>query len=148
MRILIDGDGCPVTYVTLEIARENQIETIIFCDTSHVIEYPMVQTILVGKGSDAVDFRLVNEVQKEDIVVTQDYGLAAMVLAKGGYPIHQNGFVYTSENIDTLLWKRHVGKEIRRKGGRTKGPSKRTKEQDFAYMTTLRQLIDKIKSKA
>lgn len=148
MRILIDGDGCPVIHATLEIAQENQIETIIFCDTAHVIEHPMVQTIIVGTGSDAVDFRLVNEVQKEDIIVTQDYGLAAMVLAKGGYPIHQNGFVYTEQNIDTLLWKRHVGKEIRRKGGRTKGPSKRTKEQDLAYMTTLRQLIDKMKSKA
>ena len=144
MRILIDGDACPVTQLAIEIAKDNHIEVVIFCDTSHYIDRCDVKVITVSKGSDAVDFRLINEVQVGDILITQDYGLAAMGLAKKAYPIHPNGFRYTPKNIDQLLFARHLGKEVRRKGGRTKGPSKRGKEQDEAFSKGLRQLIHEL----
>lgn len=144
MRILIDGDACPVTNLAIQIAKSKGLEVIIFCDTAHHIDRLDVKVVTVSKGSDAVDFRLVNEIQTGDILITQDYGLAAMGLARKAYPIHQNGFVYTDKNIDQLLFTRHIGKEVRRKGGRTKGPSKRTKEQDEAFEKGLTQLIDEV----
>ena len=116
----------------------------IFCDTAHFIERMDVQVITVSKGSDAVDFKIINEIKARDILVTQDYGLAAMALAKNAYPIHQNGFVYTNENIEQLLFRRHLGKEVRRRGGRVKGPSKRTKEQDEQFANHLKALIERI----
>lgn len=147
MRILVDGDGCPVISLVIKIAKEYGIEVIIFCDTAHYLERDDVKTITVSKGSDAVDFKLVNEVKPGDILVTQDYGLAAMGLARKAYPIHQNGFTYTDQNMDQLLFTRHLGKEVRRKGGRTKGPSKRMKEQDKAFCKGLRVLIELLKEK-
>lgn len=144
MRILIDGDACPVMNLAIEIAKCNQIEVVIFCDTAHYMERSDVKVVIVSKGSDAVDFKLVNELQKGDILITQDYGLAAMGLAKKGYPIHQNGFRYTDKNMDQLLFTRHLGKEVRRQGGRTKGPSKRGKEQDEAFRNGLVQLIHEL----
>lgn len=145
MRILVDADGCPVVAQTIAIGKMQEIEVILFCDTTHVFDAVGVKVITVSKGNDAVDFKIVNEVHKGDIIVTQDYGLAAMGLARGGCPIHQNGLVYTNENIEQLLFMRHVGKEARRKGVRTKGPSKRTKAQDDHYIKALQLLIEQLR---
>lgn len=122
MTILIDADGCPVVDLTVKIATEHKIDCIILCDTSHVFEKKGTKTITVSKGADSVDFALVNMVQSGDIVVTQDYGLAAMCLAKKAVPISQNGLIYSNDNIDALLNERHTAKKIRMAGGRLKGP--------------------------
>jgi len=98
MTILIDADGCPVVDITVKIAAEHKIDCVILCDTSHVFEKAGAKTITVSQGSDSVDFALVNMVQAGDIVVTQDYGLAAMCLARCAVPISQNGMVYTNDN--------------------------------------------------
>lgn len=145
MKILIDADGCPVVDITVKIGIDYNIPITIMCDTSHIINKTGVETIVLSKGSDSVDFALVNKVNKGDIIVTQDYGLAAMVLSKGGYPINQNGMVYTNENIDQLLFTRHISKKIRNAGQRTKGTRKRTKEDDIKFKNNLISLIDKIR---
>lgn len=141
MKILIDADGCPVVDITLEMAKKNKIEAIILCDTSHIINKEDVETITVSKGSDSVDFSLLRLVKKGDLVVTQDYGLAGMVLAKGGLAIRQDGLVYNEYNIDRLLEERHHSKKLRKSGARSKGPRKRTVEDDKRYATELRKLI-------
>lgn len=141
MNILIDADGCPVVDIAVRIAAVRKIDCVILCDTSHVFEKPGAKTITVSKGSDSVDFALVNMVQAGDIVVTQDYGLAAMCLARRAVPINQNGMVYTDNNIDALLNERHTSKKIRMSGGRMKGPSKRTAEQDAAFEKALCELL-------
>lgn len=143
MRILIDGDACPVIDISIEVAKLYQMEVIIFCDTAHFIEREGIQVITVSKGSDAVDFKIINGIKEKDILITQDYGLAAMALAKKAQPIHQSGFIYTEGNIDQLLFRRHLGKEVRRRGGRTKGPGKRTKDQDEAFERSLKAVIEK-----
>ena len=144
MKILIDADGCPVVDISIKISKVYSIPIIIMCDTSHIINKVGVETIVLSKGSDSVDFALVNKVNKGDIIVTQDYGLAAMVLSKGGYPINQNGMIYTNENIDQLLFTRHVSKKIRHAGHRTKGPRKRTKDDDINFEKNLISLIERV----
>jgi uncharacterized protein len=141
MRLLIDADGCPVVDIAVNIAKENKVECIILCDTSHVFEKEGAQTITVSKGADSVDFALVNMIQPGDIVVTQDYGLAAMCLARNAVTVSQDGRIYDDNNIDSLLLARHNSKKIRMAGGRTKGPSKRTVEQDNCFRSTLENLI-------
>ena len=127
MKILIDADACPVTDIAVKIAKEYSIECIILCDTAHFIVRDGASTVTVEKGADSVDFRLVNMVENGDIAVTQDYGLAAMCLAKKAVPINQNGLIFTDKNIEELLYTRFVSKKIRMAGGRTKGPKKLTK---------------------
>lgn len=144
MKILIDADGCPVVDITIEVAKMFNIDVLIMCDTSHVFNKPGIETIVLSKGADSVDFALVNKVIKGDIIVTQDYGLAAMVLAKGGYPISQNGKIYTNENIDQLLFNRHISKKIRKSGGKMRGPKKRQKEDDILFEKNLVQLCEKL----
>ncbi len=140
MRILIDGDGCPVVDIAVKIAKQNNIECIIFCDTAHVFNKEGAQTITVSSGADNVDFVLVNNAVRGDIVITQDYGLAAMCLAKKAIPISQDGKIFDNENIDGLLMQRHTAKKIRMSGGRLKGPSKRTAAQDKAFEEKLMEL--------
>lgn len=147
MRLLIDGDGCPVVGETIEVAKSFGAEVIIFCDTSHHIERDGATTVLIQKGLDAVDFAITNKVQHDDIVVTQDFGLAAMVLAKRGHAINQNGFIYTEDNIDQLLFRRHIVKAARKTGTRLKGPKKRTHEDDLRFKYELNKLCDKISHK-
>ena len=141
MRILIDADGCPVVDLTVSLAKKYGIECTILCDTSHEFNRDGAKTVVVEKGADSVDFKIVNLVGEGDIVVTQDYGLAAMCLARKAIPVSQNGLVYTDKNIDQLLFTRYVSKKIRNAGGRMKGPSKRTPEQDKAFEAALERLI-------
>lgn len=145
LKVHIDADGCPVVLSTVNIAQKSQITPIIYCDTSHEIRVEGVETKIVSKGMDAVDFAILNVVSKGDIVVTQDYGLAAMVLAKGAYCIDQNGREFTNENIDQLLFTRHVGQKIRQAGGRTKGPKKRQKDANEIYEKKFKQLCERAK---
>lgn len=139
--ILIDADGCPVVDIAVRVANQCKIDCVILCDTAHIFEKLGAKTSTVSKGNDSVDFALVNMVQAGDIVVTQDYGLAAMCLARRAVPISQNGMVYTDGNIDALFNERHTSKKIRMAGGRLKGPSKRTAEQDAAFETALHGLL-------
>jgi uncharacterized protein YaiI (UPF0178 family) len=142
MRILIDADGCPVTMEAVKIGNKYGIESIIFCDTSHEFNIKNVRVITVGKGADSADFALVNEVKAGDIVISQDYGLSAMALAKGAIIINQNGLIINDFNIDTLLTSRHLAKKARRAGKHLKGPSKRTAEQDEKFEKALRGILN------
>ena len=141
MELFIDADGCPVTDIAIRLANQFGISCTLLCDTAHQMERRGAKTITVSKGADSVDYALVNLVHRGDLVVTQDYGLAAMCLSRGAVPIHQDGMVYTEDNIDGLLFFRAAAKKIRNAGGRLKGPSKRTKEQDRAFSETLRRLL-------
>ena len=143
MKIYIDGDGCPVIGVTIKIAEQYNIECIIITDTAHNFDKYDVQVITVVKGADSVDFTLVNSIQKGDIVITQDYGLAAMCLAKQAIPINQNGIVYNQENIDSFLFTRYLSKKVRMAGGRTKGLPKRNIKLNESFAEVLRKTIEK-----
>ena len=143
-KVLIDADGCPVVDIAIKVSYQFEMETFLYCDTSHNIVRENAITITVPKGPDSVDFKLVNAVSKNDIVVTQDYGLAAMCLAKGAFVLDQNGREMNSENIDQLLSFRYESAKIRRKGGRTKGPKKRTEENNLAFEQKFRQICERI----
>ncbi len=141
MKILIDADGCPVVDITVSFAKKHGIPCIILCDTSHIFEKDGAKTVTVSKGVDSVDFALVNMVENGDIVITQDYGLAAMCLAKNAVVLSQNGTVYNDDNIGSLLFSRHTAKKIRLSGGRLKGDKKRTVQQNEAFEHKLRELL-------
>ena len=133
MRILIDADGCPVVNETIKVAHKFNLESIIFCDTSHNFDEKNIKVIVVSKGIDAVDFAILNNIENGDIVITQDYGLASLVLSRNSYAINQSGMVYTNENIDELLYSRYISKKMRNSGARIKGPKKRDKSQDIIF---------------
>lgn len=144
MKILIDGDGCPVIDIAISVAKKFNIEVVIMCDTSHIFNKEGAKTMVFSKGADSVDFALINYLEKEDVVITQDYGLAAMAMNKASYVINQNGMIYNDENIDRLLYSRHIYKKIRKSGGKTKGPKKRTKEDDINFEKTLNEILELI----
>ena len=146
-KILIDADGCPVVDITIRIAKAHGLDCIILCDTSHYFERDGAITITVSKGADSVDFALVNMVRSGDIVVTQDYGLAAMCLARKAIPVSQDGMVYTGDNIGGLLEQRAMAQKVRRGGGRLSGPSKRTDEQNITFAKNLSELISERQKK-
>lgn len=141
MKILIDADGCPVTKIALSVAKEREIPVVIVCDTAHEFNDDYAEIVVVDKGADSADFKLVNLANSGDVVITQDYGLAAMCLSKNVNVLSQNGLVYTSDNIDSLLLSRHTAKKIRNSGGRLKGPSKRTKQQDEDFKKALLKFL-------
>ena len=142
MRIFIDADGCPVVDIAVCAAKKHGAECTIICDTAHSIQREGAETIIVDKGADSADFRLVNLVGAGDIAITQDYGLAAMCLSKRAVVLNQDGRRYTEENISGLLEFRAVSAKIRRSGGRTKGLPKRTPQQDMDFEEALNGLLE------
>lgn len=141
MRILVDADACPVKQIIVRLAKESNIPVTMLIDTAHELSDGYSTIITVDKHADSVDFALMGLLKREDIVVTQDYGLAAMVIGKGARALNQNGLVFTDANMDRLLMERHIGGKIRRSGGRTKGPAKRTREDDSRFEAALVRLL-------
>lgn len=142
MRILVDADACPVVDRVVKAARQHGLPCVLYCDTAHRMEKPGATTVIVGQGADSADFALVNAVAAGDIVVTQDYGLAAMCLARGALVLNQDGMQYTNDNIDALLAQRHTAAKVRRAGGRLRGNAPRTPQQDECFSTALEILIN------
>ena len=141
MKILVDADACPVKQIIVRLATEVKIPVTMLIDTSHELSDGYSKIITVDKQADSVDFALMGLLNRDDLVVTQDFGLAAMVIGKGARAVNQNGLVFTDANMDRLLMDRHVGGKIRRGGGRTKGPAKRTKNDDSKLEAVFTQLL-------
>ena len=115
MQIFVDADACPVVDIIEKISKKYHISVTLLCDTNHVLHSDYSEVIVVGAGADAVDYKLISICHKGDVVVSQDYGVAAMALGKGAYAIHQSGKWYTDDNIDQMLMERHLNKKARRK---------------------------------
>ena len=141
MHIWVDADACPVVRLTEQAAKRRKIPVTLLCDTNHVLSSDYSDVIVIGAGADAVDFALVNRCCKGDLVVTQDYGVAALALGRGAMCINQNGLVYTNENIDMLLFERHIGKKMRRAGKLNGGAKKRNSENDTKFAYEFEKLI-------
>ena len=140
--IYIDADACPVTHIAEEIARRHGIPVTILCDTNHVMYSDYSTVKLIGAGADAVDLALINLCKAGDIVITQDYGVAALALGKGALAVHQSGKCFTDDNIGGLLMDRHLAKKARRSGKHhLKGPAKRTEEDDRRFAESFERLI-------
>lgn len=145
MKIFVDADACPVVDIVEDIATKYNIPVTLLCDTNHVLTSDYSEVIVVGAGADAVDYKLISICHRGDIVVTQDYGVAAMALGKGAFAIHQSGKWYTNENIDQMLMERHLNKKARRTSSRNhiKGPRKRTEEDDHRFAESFEKLLRK-----
>ena len=143
MQIFVDADACPVVDIVEDIAEKHNIPTTLLCDTHHVLYSNYSEVIVVGAGADAVDYNLISICHRGDIVVSQDYGVAAMALGKGAYAIHQSGKWYTDENIDRMLMERHLNKKARRGSSRNhiKGTKKRTNEDDERFAQSFEKLV-------
>ena len=149
MQIFVDADACPVVHIVEKVAEKYNLPVILLCDTNHVITSDYSEVIVVGAGADAVDYKLISICNKGDIVVSQDYGVAAMALGKGAYAIHQSGKWYTNDNIDQMLMERHLNKKARRGSHKNhiKGPRKRTDEDDERFIQSFEKLVLKVLGK-
>lgn len=146
MKIYVDADACPVVKQTENVAKKYNIPVILICDTNHILNSDYSEIIVADAGADSVDIVLVNRCCKGDIVVTQDYGVGALALGKGAFPIHQSGKWYTNDNIDELLMQRHISKAARRSKSKNhiKGPKKRTEEDNIRFVESLERLIEMV----
>lgn len=145
MKIFVDADACPVIGIVEKIGKKYDVLVTLLCDTNHVLYSDYSEVIVVGAGADAVDYKLISLCKKGDIVVSQDYGVAAMALGKGAFAIHQSGKWYTDENIDRMLMERHIAKKERRSKSKhhLKGPGRRTKEDDERFEHSFAKLVGK-----
>lgn len=141
MKIIVDADACPGKQIIEKVAKENNIQVIMYCDISHTITSNYSEVRYVDKGFQSVDMALINVTEKGDIIVTQDYGVAAMALGRKAYAINPKGYIYDNDNIDRLLFERHISAKVRRGGGKTSNPRKRTKEDDERLHHNLLKLI-------
>lgn len=146
MVIFVDADGCPVVSISIEIAKEHDIKIVVVKNYAVWLEDPYAEIISVDISRDSADYYIANRIEKGDILITQDYGLAAMALTKGAYCINQNGFFITDENISDMLNRRHVNATLRRKKKIYTKFKKRNPQADEAFERSLRRLIENIRS--
>lgn len=144
MRIFVDADACPVVKIIEKTAGSYRVPVTLLCDTNHILCSDYSEVKVIGAGTDAVDYALVGLCRKGDLVVTQDYGVAAMALGKGAFCIHPSGKWYTNDNIEQMLMERHLAGKARRasKKAHLKGPRKRTKEDDERFEASLVRMVE------
>ena len=144
MRIFVDADACPVVRKVEAVAQEYHVPVTLLCDTNHVLHSNYSEIKIIGAGKDAVDLALINLAHRGDIVVSQDYGVAALALGKGAAAIHQSGRWYTDQNIDGLLAERAMSQKARRAHSKhhLKGPRKRTEEDNKRFTDSFRKLVE------
>lgn len=141
MKIIVDGDACPGISIIINIAKKYELEVIIYCDINHYITANYGEVRFVDSGFQSVDMKVVNECSNGDIIVSQDYGVAAICLGKKASVISPKGYIYTNENIGAMLEQRHLSQKIRRGGGKTPNAKKRTIEDDNRLQNNLLYLI-------
>ena len=144
MKIIVDADACPVKTIIKEVAIKYNIPVTMVCDTAHILNDDYCKVVTVDKFADSADMYIINITEKDDLVVTQDYGVAALALGKKAYAISNNGMEFNESNMDKLLFERFLGKKVRRAGKRTKGPAKRTEEDNRSFRDGLIRIIDRI----
>jgi uncharacterized protein YaiI (UPF0178 family) len=141
MKILVDADACPKTALRLcmDMGHKQGIQVWTVASFNHSIESD--HHLVVGADPQEADFKIINMTEEGDIVVTQDWGLAAMVLGKGAKCLNPTGREFHSDRIEFLLEEREIKGKLRRGGGRTKGPKKRTAEDDRRFEISLEQIL-------
>jgi len=142
MRILVDADACPGKEIIESTAKSYKIDVVLYCDINHVLSSTYSVVKYMDSGSQSVDIAVANETKPGDIVVTQDFGVAAMALGKKAYAINPKGFIYNNENIDRLLFERHISQKVRRSGGKTAGYKKRNSDDDERLKRNLTKIIE------
>ena len=155
--LFIDADACPVTREALDAARRVGMPVVIAGNTTQNLERHIrrddprdaaharrgfwVDVLDVSVGADSADFAIVERLAPHDVVVTQDIGLASMVLGRGAQAISVRGHVFRRETIDMELFMRHEEKKVRRAGGRTRGPAPFTGEDRRRFKDQLMRLL-------
>ena len=147
MKVIIDGDACPVLKIIFKICDEMNTRCICVHDYCHEIYCGTAEEFVVDKQSDSADFKIVSLAEKCDVVITNDYGLAALCLAKNCIAINFGGRIYDAGNIDGLLMRRHVGKKLRRAGRHLKGSPKRSAQEDSLFEKTLTKILSDLYKK-
>ncbi|MDD2518833.1 MAG: YaiI/YqxD family protein [Bacilli bacterium] len=143
MKLIIDADACPGLDIITKVAKDYSIKMLIYTDFNHNITNDYGEVITVDQGFQSVDMYISNITETNDVVVTQDYGLALIALSKGAFAIHPKGTIYDNDNIDKMIFERHISAMNRKRNKRFKGPKKRTKEDDLLLEENLIKLLKK-----
>lgn len=141
MNLIVDADACPSIKLITNKAKEYKIDLILYSDYTHDLKNEYGKIITVSKGFQSVDMVISNNIEKDDILITQDFGLATIGLSKGAHVIHPKGMIYSDENIDGLLFERHLNNKERKNRNHIKGPKKRTKEDDNRLLYSIDSII-------
>ena len=141
MKILVDADACPksVLRICLKVGQKYNVPIWTVASFDHHIESG--HHIIVGTDPQEADLKIINSTEAGDVVVTQDWGLAAIVVGKGARCLSPGGREFRSEKIEFLLEEREIKAKFRRSGGRTKGPKKRTSEDDRQFESGLEKML-------
>lgn len=145
MRILVDADACPVKEEILRVAQKHKLEVLYFVDVNHQLQSDYAQIFVVDQGADSVDLALINQMLQEDIVVSQDYGVASLAIGKKGYVILPSGKELHKDNIDMHMFERHISREERKRGRRGTRHKKRRSEDNERFESSLEFMITKYK---
>src|SRR5699024_11383710 len=125
LKFIVDTEPSPVRNASIQVYHAFQLAVFIIKSYDHYSTEQLrahVETFYVDKGADMADFEVVRRADKGDVIVTQDYGLASLLLGKGCHVMHHRGFLYTKHNIDRLLANRLYSQTARRAGERTEVP--------------------------
>ena len=133
MQIWVDADACPkvVKEILFRVADRARIKVTLVANQSLITpKSPFINSIRVASGFDVADNYIVEEIQKDDLIITADIPLAAEVIEKGGHALNPRGELYSTETIKQKLVMRDLMDELRGSGAETGGGPPPLNQQD------------------
>ncbi len=144
LKVWIDADGCPVVKQTIKVCKQRGIPVIAVKNHAVQLEDDYAKVITVDISGDAVDYYIVNHMVSGDLVITQDNGLAAMVLSKKGICMNQNGKIIDDDNIDFFLDNRHISRVMRMQKKKSTTFKKRTEQDNISFEDALVTFLNEL----
>ena len=147
MKIWIDADACPkiVKEVVFKASFRLKISVCLVANSyMSVPQDPLVRLVQVEKGADIADFYIVEHVDENDLVITADIPLAALVVDKGAIAINPRGELYTEENIGERLSMRDFMQGLRDSGMDTGGPPPLGPKDKERFVNSFNQILTKL----
>jgi uncharacterized protein YaiI (UPF0178 family) len=141
-KIVVDADACPVKAEIIKAAGQFGAQVLMVASFDHRLsESPGVTVVQVDRSDQSVDLYIANHLRAGDILVTQDFGLAAIGLGKRAIALSNRGQTYTESTIDFLLERRHESAKQRRNGKHSKGPKPFTQEDRHNFLQCLTKVL-------
>ena len=145
--ILIDADGCPVKQEVYRVARRYGLKVKVVANSQmHIPGEDWLELVVVSDRFNAADDWIVENITKNDIVISGDIPLASRCLKKGARVLGPKGHVFTEDSIGDALATRDLMSHLRDIGIMTGGPAPFKKRDRSRFLQSLDGIIQAIRN--
>jgi uncharacterized protein YaiI (UPF0178 family) len=144
--VFVDADACPVKDEVYRVALRYGLNvTLVSNSWLRTPREDWLELVIVDPELDAADAWIIEQVVKDDIVITADIPLASECLKKGARVLGPRGRPFTEDSIGSALATRELLSQLRDMGEMSGGPPPFEKKDRSQFLQALDQMIQAVR---